>query len=117
MLNIALGRRVDQRGRFVQHQRVRVGQDQACQRQLLGLRRGKRRYEPFPPDAQGRLYLETGGLLLGLRDEWVVCFDAATGEEIPDYASMDQALQTEAAARRQAPLLPRAQRRLRSGVE
>ena len=41
-LERARGARVDERGRLVEHQRVRVGDDQPRQRDLLGLRRGER---------------------------------------------------------------------------
>ena len=38
-LEVAGGARVDQRGRLVEHQRVRVGEHQPGQRELLRLRR------------------------------------------------------------------------------
>ena len=43
--------RVDQRGRLVEHQRVRVGDDQPGQRELLGLGRGQRRARPRRPSS------------------------------------------------------------------
>ena len=37
-LEVAGGARVEQRGRLVEHERVRVGQDEPGERELLGLR-------------------------------------------------------------------------------
>jgi Uma2 family endonuclease len=78
-------------------------------RQLVGYRRDKRQYKPIPLDRDGRLLLEPVGILLGIRDNRVVCYDAATEEEIFDYEEMDQARRqaeegraAEALARRQA---------------
>lgn len=65
---------------------------------LLGYQRGPRKFEAMPLDEQGRLRLESVGLLLGLRDDFPVFFDIATGEAIPDYAEMAQARQTAEAA-------------------
>ena len=61
-------------------------------RQIIGYRRGSRKYVPMPLDEQGRLLLEPVSLLMGLRDERVVCWDANTGKEVPDFAQMAQAL-------------------------
>jgi colicin import membrane protein len=75
-------------------------------RRLLGYRKKGKSYVPLVPDEQGRLLLEPIGILLGLRDDRIVCYDAATGEEIPDYGGLERALadaeQRAAAARRQA---------------
>lgn len=78
-------------------------------RRIVGYRRGSRKYVPIPLDEQGRLLLESVRLLLGLRDERAVCWDADTGEEIPDFAQLAQthqqteaALLAEAQARQQA---------------
>jgi Uma2 family endonuclease len=68
-------------------------------RKLLGYRRGRGRYVPVQLDEQGRLPLKPVGLLLGLRADRAVCFDAQTGEEIPDLAGMAEARQAEAEAR------------------
>jgi colicin import membrane protein len=68
-------------------------------RRLLGYRRGRRGYLPVAPDEQGRLPLEPVGLLLGLRANWAVCYDAATGEEILDFTGMAEARAAEAQAR------------------
>lgn len=43
-----------------------------------------------PLDEQGRLLLEPLGLKLGLRDNRVWCYDAVTGEELPDYPELSQ---------------------------
>jgi len=78
-------------------------------RQILGYRLGKRKYSRMPLDAEGRLPLEPFGLLLGLRDNKVVCWDAVTGQEIADYpeamearVQAELALQNETQARQQA---------------
>jgi Uma2 family endonuclease len=62
-------------------------------RQLVGYRRGVRKYAHLPLDDQGRLPLEPVRLLMGLRDEKVVCWDADTGEEIQNFTAMAQARQ------------------------
>src|SRR5262249_6132878 len=41
-------------------------------------------YEEVSPDGQGRVPLPPLGLLLGMRQDRAVCFDAATGEEVRD---------------------------------
>src|SRR5205807_701111 len=55
-------------------------------RRLLHYRHAPAGYEEVPPDAQGRVPLAAVGLLLGLRDNALVCHDAATGEELREYA-------------------------------
>jgi hypothetical protein len=50
-------------------------------------------YAEVPPDAQGRVLLPPLGLLLGLRDDRAVCFDAVTGEEMRDHAGLKQETQ------------------------
>jgi Uma2 family endonuclease len=67
-------------------------------RRLVGYRRGRGGYVTLPLDDQGRLPLKPVGLLLGLRDNEAVCYDAVTGQEIPDLAGMARAL-AEAQAR------------------
>ncbi len=62
-------------------------------RQLIGYRRGARKYARLRPDAQGRLLLEPARLWLGLREERAVCWDADSGEEIPDFIALAQARQ------------------------
>ncbi len=53
-------------------------------RRIVGYRRGPRKYVSLPLDEQGRLLLEPVRLLMGLREECVACWDADTGEEIPN---------------------------------
>ncbi|HTU91249.1 MAG TPA: Uma2 family endonuclease [Gemmataceae bacterium] len=69
-----------------------------CPRQVIGYRRGARKYLRMRPDRQGRLLLAPVGLLLGLRDERAVCWDADTEEEIGNLTATAQALR-EAQAR------------------
>ncbi len=77
-------------------------------RQLIGYRRGARKYLRMRPDRQDRLFLEPVRLLLGLKDERTVCWDAETGEEIGDLKAQVQARQAAEAA------LAEAQARLRA---
>jgi Uma2 family endonuclease len=77
-------------------------------RQLIGYRRGARKYLRMRPTAQGRLLLEPVRLSLGLRDERAVCWDADSGEEIGDLTAMAQARRAAEAA------LAEAQERLRA---
>jgi Uma2 family endonuclease len=67
-------------------------------RAIIGYRRGTRKYVKKPLDEQGRVLLEPMRLLIGLREERVRCWDADTGEEIPDFAQMAQARQEAEAA-------------------
>lgn len=67
-------------------------------RQLIGYRRGARKYLRLRPDRRGRLLLEPVRLWLGLRDERAVCWDADTEQEIGDLTATAQALR-EAEAR------------------
>ena len=75
-------------------------------RTLLGYRWAPDGYVSLRLDRQGRLLLPPVGLLLGLVDDRLVCYDAATGEAIGDYAEVaaarvaaEEARQQEAAAR------------------
>jgi Uma2 family endonuclease len=43
-------------------------------------------YVEVAPDPQGRVALPPLGLLLGIRDDRAVCFDAATGEEVEGFS-------------------------------
>ncbi|HTU22301.1 MAG TPA: Uma2 family endonuclease [Gemmataceae bacterium] len=82
-------------------------------RRIVGYRRGSRKYVPLPLDEQGRLLLEPVRLLMGLRDERVICWDADTGEEIADFAQLAQAhQQTEAARLAEAQARQQAEARL-----
>ncbi len=78
-------------------------------RQLRGYRRGRRRYLPLRLDDRGRLALEPLGLWLGLVENRAICFDATTGDAIPDLTKSQEARQraeqeraAEALARQQA---------------
>lgn len=68
-------------------------------RQIIGYRRGTRKYVSMPRDEQGRLLLEPVRLLVGLREERVVCWDVDTGREIPDFTQLAQAHQQAESAR------------------
>jgi Uma2 family endonuclease len=69
-------------------------------RHLVGYRKKGKSYVPLVPDERGRLLLEPIGILLGLRGGRVVCYDAASDEEIPDYAGLEKALETSIEARK-----------------
>jgi Uma2 family endonuclease len=92
--------------------------DQECEgrpRQVVGYRRGARRFLRMRPDRQGRLFLEAVRLLLGLQEERAVCWDADSGEEIGGLTAMAQARDAEVQARRAAEAaLAEAQARLRA---
>jgi hypothetical protein len=60
-------------------------------RRLLAYRWKREGYQPVKLDAQGRIALGELGLLLGVRDDRVVCFDAETGNEIAAYAQLQEA--------------------------
>lgn len=57
---------------------------------LLGYRRGRRGWLRLPLNAQGRLWLETVGLWLGIEDQLVVCYDQ-NGEPLRDLLEETQA--------------------------
>lgn len=83
-------------------------------RQLIGYRRGARKYVRMRPDRQGRLLLEPVRLWLGLRDERAVFWDAGSGKEMLDLMATAQARDAEARARADAEAaLAEAQARLR----
>ncbi len=72
-------------------------------RRLLAYGRGSKHFEPLPLDERGRVFLESLGLRLGLREERVVCWDAATDEEIGDLTqAMHELHKTEAARHAEA---------------
>ena len=62
-------------------------------RRLLAYRNTPAGFVPEPLDERGRVLLKPLGVLLGLRDNRVVCYDAKTGEEIRDYTGETQARQ------------------------
>jgi Uma2 family endonuclease len=71
-------------------------------RQLIGYRRGARKYLRMRPDRQGRLLLEPVRLLLGLRDGRATFWDADSGEVLGNLAAMAEARDAESRARRKA---------------
>jgi Uma2 family endonuclease len=72
-------------------------------RQVLAYRRTRSRYQKVKLDAQGRVLLEMVGLYLGLLDNRVVCWDAASGELLGDYTQEHQGrLAAEKESRKQA---------------
>ena len=68
-------------------------------RTLIGYRWTPRRYVRLRPDSQGRLLLKQFGIRIGLVNNRVVCYDAATDEPIGDYTQITHALEAETAAR------------------
>jgi Uma2 family endonuclease len=60
-------------------------------RHVVGYRYTPARYVRMRLDRQGRLLLKPLGLLLGVEEQHAVCYDAATGERLGDYAALDQA--------------------------
>jgi hypothetical protein len=65
-------------------------EDEDGPRWLRAYRHTPTGYVPVAPDAQGRIALLPLGMLLGMRDNRAVCFDAATGRERRDYTRLDQ---------------------------
>src|SRR5262249_14312057 len=69
---------------------------------LRAYRPGRRGYEPIPIDPARGLLLEPFGLRLVVEGPRVVIRDAATGQELGDYAAISEALEAEVRARQQA---------------
>jgi Uma2 family endonuclease len=99
-------------------------EEQGGPRRLLGYRRGRGRYVTMRLDAQGRLPLAQVGVLLALRANLAVCYDAQTGEEILDLSAMADARQeaeavraAEAQARQEAEAARAAEARARLEAE
>ena len=83
-------------------------------RRFLGYRRGSRGYVRMRGDAQGRLRLPSLGLLVGLLEGRVVCWDAETGEEIGELLAATEQRNAESQTRREAEAaLVEAQARIR----
>jgi len=61
-------------------------------RQVIGYRYMPKQYERLPLDDQGRLLLEPLQLLLGLRDNWVALYDAASGTVVGNYVDVCEQL-------------------------
>jgi len=60
---------------------------------LVGYRPGKEKFEPEALDAKGRLRLPEVGLLLGLREGRLICWDLASEKELGDPASVYRELE------------------------
>jgi Uma2 family endonuclease len=69
---------------------------------LIGHRYAPEGYVPFPLDEQGRLPLEPLGLYLAVVGDRVAIFDAASGQELGNYAAVCDALEAEVRAREAA---------------
>lgn len=75
-------------------------------------------YVEEPADDEGRVLLDPVRVLVGLRDGHVVCFDADTGEEIPEYAGLGLARDAaEKQARKEAKARKAAEKREREQAE
>ncbi len=59
-------------------------------RRLLAYRWKSDGYQPVKLDPQGRVAIKELGLLLGVRDDRAVAFDAETGEELAGYAGLEE---------------------------
>lgn len=55
--------------------------------QLVGYQYTPTRYLPMPKDESGRIWLETVGVWLGLKDKGVACYDGETNREFGDYTA------------------------------
>jgi Uma2 family endonuclease len=81
---------------------------------LIGYRLTPRGYEVLAPDERGWLWVESVGVWLGLRDNQVVCYDAA-GQVIGDYTAIDSArAEAEARAKAEAEARAKAEAQLAS---
>ncbi len=60
-------------------------------RRLLAYRWKSDGYQPVKLDPQGRAAIKELGLLLGIRDDRAVAFDAETGEELAGYGQLQEA--------------------------
>jgi Uma2 family endonuclease len=70
--------------------------------EIRGYRHTTAGYVLLPLDADGRLFLEPVGLLLGVKGNRAVLYDAETQEELPDFLGVTEALETQTAARQSA---------------
>lgn len=68
-----------------------LNEDAPRRLRILGFRRGEEGYERISLNKEGRLWLETVKVSLGIEGERVVCFDEA-GKRIPNFAESRQAL-------------------------
>jgi Uma2 family endonuclease len=65
-------------------------QSEQAPRQLRGFRHTPERYEPIPLDTNGRVLVPELGLLLGMRDNRIYCYDEITGEELSGSYAMEK---------------------------
>jgi colicin import membrane protein len=59
-------------------------------------------YARVPLDQRNRLFLGPFGICLGLKDNWVVCYDTVSGRELGDYQQVTRDLDAAEAARQAA---------------
>jgi Uma2 family endonuclease len=71
-------------------------------RRLLAYRDTPKGYVEVPLDPAGRVVLGATGILMGMQDDRVVCYDQATGREVGDYVQVCRQLEQETAARQAA---------------
>jgi Uma2 family endonuclease len=62
-------------------------------RKLTGYRYQRDRYARMRLDQEGCLRIASLGIRLGLRDEWLVCYDDISGKKLGDYDEVNQRLQ------------------------
>jgi Uma2 family endonuclease len=86
-------------------------------RQLIVYRDTPKGYVEVQPDAAGRVLLDPTGILISLREERVVCFDAATARELGDYVQVCRQLEQEVAARQAAEQRQREEAAARQAAE
>jgi Uma2 family endonuclease len=87
-------------------------------RRIVAYRRTPQAYEAVVLDERGRVLLEELGVRLGLRDNHLVCWDAATDAELGDYTQVEQARAVaEQAARAEADARQAAEGRARAEAD
>jgi colicin import membrane protein len=60
---------------------------------LIGYEWARQEYVPLSPNADGRFWLDSIGVWLGIEDGKVACFDGAAGKRLGDYTEISEALQ------------------------
>jgi Uma2 family endonuclease len=85
--------------------------------ELIGYYDTPQGYKRIVPDAKGRLSLGPLGLLLGVRGHRVVLYDASTGEELLDYATVVQQIERDREARKAVGAHARIEAEARRAVE
>ena len=79
-----------------------VGRGKSRKIRLLGYRNGPDGFSPIAPDAEGRVAVDSLGLLLGVDGPRVSCFDAASGQKYLPMREVDHALKLAQADAEQA---------------